>query len=826
MKRSVKSWVILTWILIIGIFLRTIYLFYLVEAPDFIALRQDLDVQDYQARAMLSGDWNVREGVPDPQIPTTPYYRPPGYPYFLALVYYLFDGSYLAPRIINIMLGLFHIILIYALCRKMFYSATAGLCASFLVATYWAFIYYEGEVNDPAIFVFLIPCMLFCLYYAEKKHSVLLIFVGGIIIGIYAIMRPNILVYVPCALLWLVYKKLVQKNIKMLLILTLFFIIGIITVITPVTVRNYLVSGEFVPISTYFGENLLIGNSHDSDGVTPWLPYLQELEGTGNWTVWHYNNVVKGLGKQLGKEVTHSEASKIFARMAINYIIHHPFDTLKLTIRKAILFWSPKEITENKVVEGEKNFYPPLKFLPGFPVILSTFIFGIFMLFLKLFSEWHSSKEYKIDYDLLILTFLLIFSYFASFLPFFVNARARVPLLGVMLIIGGFGISEVVLSIKMRHWLKTGALISLLAILYILSNIEIISYEPDMCRWHYDRADSFLRVGRIEEAIQEAKYLIQSPEPPMTYMPFRLGHAFAKLGYPELATSLLKLALNTETSKQHPMYKEDLHYHIGAQLMKLGKYEESIGEFLQALSINPQDPRAHNDIAIAYKKLGNLKEAESHFIKSIESEKKFIIPVINLCELYVENNEFNKAEEIIKESLRFNSKSPELYYNLGVIYQQMGRYEDALKYYTASTKLKRFYPMALNNMAIIYLNHGDLQKAKEILEMCITKNPHFTLAYANYGDILYSQGEKKEALHFYLKGLETSPYNIGITSAVASVYLEFQDKENFISTIADFIESSNDTPYKIDIEGVFSGKKLDYEEALKIYNKIMLISAN
>ncbi len=822
MNTKIKDWVVLSWILIIAIALRTIYLFQLVDAPDFIALRQDLEVQDYHARAILSGDWKVREGVPDPHIPTTPYYRPPGYPYFLVVVYWLFDGSYLAPRLIHMLLGLIHIILAYILGRKTFNSSTAGLCASFLIATYWAFIYYEGEVNDPAIFIFLLPCIIFSIYHAEKTNSILITFFSGLFIGTYAIMRPNILIYTPFILLWLLYKKFHSKKLSTFAIHTSFLLVGIATIITPVTIRNYLVSGEFVPISTYFGENLLIGNSSDSDGVTSWLPYLQELEGTGNWTVWHYDNVVKGLGKQLGRKITHSEASKIFAKMAINYIVHHPLDTLTLTIKKAILFWSPKEITENKVVEGEKNFYLPLKYLPGFPLVLSTFIFGTFLLLYKFLTSSHNfATKQMVNLDLLTLIYSFIFSYFVSFLPFFVNARARVPLLGMMLIIGGYGVSEILSKIKNRRWTHSSLLTLALITLYCLTHIEIIPYKPDICRWHYDRADSFLRVGRIEEAIQEAKYLLESPEPPLTYMPFRLGHAFAKLGYPELSASLLKLALDTETSNKYPMYKEDLHYHIGTQLMKLNKYEEAINEFSNALNINPKDPRAHNDIAIAYKKLGKTNKAEYHLLKSIESERKFVMPVINLCELYIETNNLSKAEEIIKDSLRFNPNNIELHYNLALVYHQMNKYDDAIKNYQITLELEKFHPMTLNNMAMTYLTQGNLHKAKELLKICIEKRPHFTLAYANYGDILYSQNAKKEALFYYLKGLETSSTHLGLAIAIAHIYYELKDKMNFTATIADLIESN---PNYLDLLGLRQNtlkNNIDYDTALKIYNKFI-----
>ncbi len=84
-------------ILVLAALLRVWYLAEVVKAPDFRALRQDMEVQDYQARAMLSGDWTPPPGRNDPEIDRNPLLSSPRIPYYLAVVYRL-TGAAILPR--------------------------------------------------------------------------------------------------------------------------------------------------------------------------------------------------------------------------------------------------------------------------------------------------------------------------------------------------------------------------------------------------------------------------------------------------------------------------------------------------------------------------------------------------------------------------------------------------------------------------------------------------------------------------------------------------------------------------------------------------------
>ena len=105
-RPSRLEYILLAGILLLGLVLRVWYLSQIVDAPDFSALQQDPEVQDYYARGLLTGDWSVPEGATDPEMLTTPFFRPPGYGYLLTAIYFVSNSSYLAPRVFNIMLGL------------------------------------------------------------------------------------------------------------------------------------------------------------------------------------------------------------------------------------------------------------------------------------------------------------------------------------------------------------------------------------------------------------------------------------------------------------------------------------------------------------------------------------------------------------------------------------------------------------------------------------------------------------------------------------------------------------------------------------------------
>ncbi len=760
--RSQGWWLVL--ILAVAVLLRVWYLAEVVKAPDFAELRQDLSVQDYHARAILSGDWTLPEGRSDPKIATTPYYRPPAYTYLLAVIYLFTGGNYLAPRIFNVILGLVSIVLMYRMVRLLFGTA-AGVITAALMATYWGFIYYEGEINDPAVFVFLLPCILFSLHKWSRTKAARWMAVAGVLTGCYALMRPNILLYGPVMAVWALWVAWRDGRSRAAVPAWTALFCATLLTIAPVTLRNYLVSGEVVPISTYFGENLHIGNSEYSDGHTSWTPYLQELEGSGQFSVWEYDRIVQGLGREVGKEnLTHSEASTIFMHKALAWIGAHPAAALRLTLKKAALFWSPWEITENKVVQYEKDYYPPLKFLPGFPYVFGLFLFGTILLL----RDWrrNSLPGKPATKAMLPLIFGLIFMYWLSFLPFFVNARARHPLSGFLFMIGAYGVVRLFQFMTQKYFKAAALLTALLVLLVALASIDFVPYRPDKARWHYARADSWLRAGKVELAKAEAERMLR--ETFSLYMPFRIGHALALEKEYAMAERLLRAALGTE---EEPVpYRQDLYYHIGVVLAADGRSDEARAAYEEALTLNPEDSRAHNDLAILLEEKKDLDGALTHYRAAVMANPEFVLAWSNLGDLLGRTGDTQGAIDAFKKALEYAPDDPGLQYNLGVQFMAAGDMKEAEYWYRATLEHAPKDVRTLNNLGLLLAGQGNRQEAEKLFRQALALAPEYTLARANLGNLFIENGDFEQGIGIYKEGAARFPEDAELLNGIGYQY--------------------------------------------------------
>jgi len=107
----------------------------------------------------------IRHGQPFHQ---GPYFRAPLYPYFLALIYSLFGHSYLAPRILQFLIGSLSVVLIYFLGKRTFGPAV-GRIAAVLAAVYGTFIYFEGELLIPVLIIFLDLLLILAILSTEER---------------------------------------------------------------------------------------------------------------------------------------------------------------------------------------------------------------------------------------------------------------------------------------------------------------------------------------------------------------------------------------------------------------------------------------------------------------------------------------------------------------------------------------------------------------------------------------------------------------------------------------------------------------------------------
>lgn len=556
-----RTVVILGGLLVAGLLLRVGYLVELTGQPDFDHPLVDAHYHDYWARAVVSGDWSPPEHEPDPEISTHPYFRPPGYPWFLSGVYAVFGDGYLAPRLLQMVLGLLGALLVFALARRLFDDGTA-LVAAGLSATYWVFIYFEGELLEPALSVPLIVAFVLSLLRWRDRGAPAAGAAAGVLLGLLALVRPNALVLLPVAVLWMYGNRRSSGRKRRAWPAVALLVAGTAAAVLPATMRNYRVSGDFVLISSNAGINLLIGNSPRADGeVRGTIPGIGTLD-----TSFDYPSIVRRVERIEGRPMSHAEVNRFLAARAMKRMADDPARTLRLMARKTALFWGPDEVADNKVVGLDRSHSRWLRAIPlSFALVLSLGIVGLALAWSR-----RSRRDGRPgDRAGLGLVLVMVLVWFASHLPIAVTSRYRVPVIPFVIVFAAYFLLWLTASLRARRYRSALPWVAALAALLVFAHVDLAGYEDNAARWHYQRAIAFQQGGDLQSAIAQYR----------------------------------------EALRINPDYGA-VYNDLAAALATEGRIADSVPYFRKALAYKPTDPAVHLNLAMALEAIG--ERAQSH----------------------------------------------------------------------------------------------------------------------------------------------------------------------------------------------------------------------
>ncbi len=501
-----------------GLLLRLTYLLEVSRAPDFDAPQFEAQYHDYWARALTTGDWTPFVGVTDPEIQSRPYFRPPGYPYFLAFIYTLTGPGYLMPRVVQMLFGLASCLLLFRLARDGFGSA-AALFAAALGAVYWVFIFFEAELMAVSLLILLILAALALAARWRQELTAASAAGVGLLLGLATLVRPNAAVLVPALALWagwLAWRRGGRSALARAGLLGPMLALAATAVLVtlPATARNLIVARDWVWVTSNAGVNLFVGTHPESDGTRPGVAELGEIAGlTGGWDSFDYPLIAAGVERQLGRALADSEVSAYFSRRALDYALSQPAAVARLTMRKLALFWGPVEVSNNKVIELEREASPALRLSPGFATVLALALAGLGLAAWQHRTAPAAERDRRLEIGALLLVAVAVYS--ASFLPFFVSARFRAPVVPMLMVFAGHALAQAYQALAGRRYRRLAVVVALFAALRAATGVAWVPYEPDRGLWHWRQGLLWQARGDGGRALESfAQAAAASPEDP------------------------------------------------------------------------------------------------------------------------------------------------------------------------------------------------------------------------------------------------------------------------------------------------------------------------
>lgn len=657
-----KTWWFLALILAAGLLMRLTHLLEVMAQPDFAAPQFDSQYHDYWARALVTGDWTPPRGVTDPQIRSRPYFRPPGYPWFLAAVYRVFGPGYLAPRLVQTLLGLVACLQVFFLARRLA-GAAGALLASAVMAVYWLFIFFESELLEVPLLVTLLLAALESAAGLTRAFTLRRAFGVGLFLGLAALVRPNALVLLPVVLAWAYRLSRRRRGAGRVLgfpRLALISLSASAAVIAPVTARNVLVAGDWVLITSNGGVNLFVGTHPDSNGFDPGVPELAEISGLSGWDSFDYPLIAAGVERRVGRPLSDSEVSRYFTRRALGYVRERPLRVLALLVRKAALFWGPAEISNNKVIEVFRERSPVLSLSPGFAIVLAAGLAGIAVVFvdMRALKKRGGCRRGPVRRRAAVAVLLVLFlaAYSASFLPFFSTARYRAPVIPVLIVFAGAGLGELGRALARRRPARAGLIVAVLIALRAVTGIPWVPYEVDRSLWHYRQGLLWEARGDLGQAITEFRAATDLA-PGRDEARLALAEAYGAAGRLDEAIAEYRRLVARAPSAA-------VHNNLALTLVRAGDVEGSIRHWRAALELEPDHVTVLNNLAFA------LATHDDPGIRDVAlavelaeracrlTDFRNPVPLRTLAVAYRKAGDEARAEELLRRADALSSQAP------------------------------------------------------------------------------------------------------------------------------------------------------------------------
>ncbi len=227
-----------------------------------------------------------------------------------------------------------------------------------------------------------------------------------------------------------------------------------------------------------------------------------------------------------------------------------------------------------------------------------------------------------------------------------------------------------------------------------------------------------------------------------------------------------ELTLWTDVVAKSPN-KPRAHNNLATAYAKLGRLNDAVAEYLIALQLDPNRSETHNDLGVAYAKQGRLDDAIREYAVALRLRPSDPSIRYNFGNAYLRQG---RIEEAIREyhiALERDPEFPDIHNNLGNAYVQQGRFDDAINEYRIALKLDPENPDIHTNLGVVYARQGRLDEAIQKYLIALRFNQSLPDAHYNLGVAYARQNRLDEAISEYLAAVSIDPdlfkahYNIG-----------------------------------------------------------------
>jgi len=501
----------------------------------------------------------------------------PLYLYVNLLLYKIYGENWEALAALQIFAGSLNCLFIYFIGEKIF-GRSVGVVAAFILLLYGNLTLVE-LLLEPECFVLLLNSLIVLILVqnhaeVDPGKNPWRWFLAGMAIGLATITKPNALLLLPVALVWVWQKRPSRGHaVKAMLLL----IVGTVLLISPITIRNYVKFQDFILVTADSGKVFFHGNGPGSTGMERAdLPDQGFAEESGSEPDYAHALFRKTARALTGRPLKPSECAHFWFCYTLDYMRAHPLSAFILDVKKFFYFWGNYEVHD---IDSAYKNYRTLQTWPLLPfgIISALGIVGLGLALKKARQAF--------------LLYAMILVYLLSALVFFVASRYRVPAAPFLSIFAAYTVTWLYGQLRGGHLIRflvcSGLVVGLFAGTHLLfrDEVETLDRWQRATRIHYSLGGNLLfKKGSYREAIPELAKAIEL-EPNFAPAYNRLGMSYAILNDYERAESNFKKVIELSPGIDQGYLNLGLLYELK------GEPSKALPLLRKAFSLNPENPK-------------------------------------------------------------------------------------------------------------------------------------------------------------------------------------------------------------------------------------------
>lgn len=170
---------------------------------------------------------------------------------------------------------------------------------------------------------------------------------------------------------------------------------------------------------------------------------------------------------------------------------------------------------------------------------------------------------------------------------------------------------------------------------------------------------------------------------------------------------------------------------LGAALQALGRIEDALDCYQRAIVIRPNYAEAHSNLGNTLKQLCRLPEAEASCRRALEIRPDFAEAHGNLGNVLLAQGNVDEAIASFRRALLHRPDAAESHHNLGVALHALGKLDEALDNLRRAIDLRADYAEAYCNLGVVLKAQGRLDESIASYQHALAIKPDYATAHSN-----------------------------------------------------------------------------------------------